>query len=1150
MNSRVSWSVDGIDPSVRERAEAAARRAGMSLNDWLNSTLGETNPPNFRGLYDQRPQAQQVPSQVPSHVPSQESREVADIHQRLDAITQQIERISKPAQRQDSSRQDPSRQDTSRPDVSREQGVARQLNDAISRLDARLSQISKPQQAPAPRQAPVETRQRQADAVERAAAQVYRNSPPLSPASFDVAVAEITARQSELDGFTPRQMPPRAAPPIAPAAAPYAPPMAPPAPAYAPPPPQPGPDFSALERHLLKITSQIESLQRPDNTEQAINTFRSELAEIRNAITEAMPRRAIESIENEIRSLHRRIDETRSNGTDGQVLSGIEHALSEIKQVLRTLTPAEQLTGYDEAIRNLGAKLDLILRANDDPSTVRQLEGAISALRGIVSNVASNEALARLSDDVQLLSSKVDQVTRASGQGDSFAVLEQRIAALTAALETRERPQPSESSEQLESAIRALSDRFDRMQVGNDSASTFAHLEQRVSYLLERLEAASDPRNGNFSRVEDGLHDILRHLERQQATYSALAESRNSAPPADSGMVDLVKRELSDIRFSQAETNRTTQDSLEAVHNALGHVVDRLSMIEGDLRNVRTAPPAPAAQPMPMPMAAPMAPAPMAHEPRPQQQQHPKYDPKPELPNPAAAQAAHAAFAAAPREFQAAAPAAPPPMPMAPPVPPRAISEILEPHTAPTRAALAPELPPDHPLEPGTRPGARIATPSERIAASESAISEIPAAPKEPVSSSSFIAAARRAAQAAAAQPPEKTGRAAKASAGRAKDKGQEGGSTITSKIRSLLVGASVVVIVLGTFKMAMNLLDGSSSSPSPQAMENTSSEPAPRALPPVENKPAAPEQVTPSMTSPTPIGKQSQNNAAPGSVTSPSGTASVEIPQTAAPTPPAVSSDVTGALSGTSRAKLAMIQVPPTEKLPDGIGGPGLRTAAMKGDATAAYEIGVRFAEGKGVAANYDEAAKWYDRAAQAGVVPATFRLGTLYEKGLGVKKDADIARRYYTQAAERGNAKAMHNLAVLDADGGGRGANYKSAALWFRKAADRGVADSQFNLGILYARGIGVEQNLAESYKWFTLAAAQGDADAAGKRDDVAKRLDPQSLAAAKLAIQTFSAEPQPDDAVNVAAPNGGWDSAPQANAKPAPKPVAAKRAASAVH
>ena len=220
---------------------------------------------------------------------------------------------------------------------------------------------------------------------------------------------------------------------------------------------------------------------------------------------------------------------------------------------------------------------------------------------------------------------------------------------------------------------------------------------------------------------------------------------------------------------------------------------------------------------------------------------------------------------------------------------------------------------------------------------------------------------------------------------------------------------------------------------------------------------------------------------------------------------------------------KLTLVQVPPTERLPDGIGGPVLRAAALKGDPTAAYEIGVRFAEAKGVAANFDEAAKWYDRAAQAGVVPAIFRLGTFYEKGLSVKKDVDIARRYYLQAAERGNAKAMHNLAVLDADGGGKGANYKNASQWFRKAADRGVADSQFNLGILYARGIGVEQNLAESFKWF-------------------------SLAAAKLAIQTFTPEPQPDDAINVAAPAGGWDSAPaQANtAKPAAKPASIKRAA----
>jgi localization factor PodJL len=1100
MNSRVSWSAEGIDPSVRERAEAAAQRAGMSLNDWLNSTIGASAPSDFR-----------VP-QGHAPLPSQDAKDVADIHQRLDSITRQIEQISKPAPRNDVARNEP--------------GVAKQLNDAISRLDARLSQLSDP--APA-RQAQRQDTQRQTEKVERAAAQVYRPSPPLNPGTLDFAIAEITARQSELDNFATRPMPPRSAPPIAPA-------MAQPAMAPAP----SGPDFSGLEKHLLKITSQIEALQRPDNIEQSIAAFRSELNEIRHAITEAMPRRAIESIENEIRSLSRRIDDSRQSGIDDQVLVNIERALNEIREALRSMTPAEQLAGYDDAIRNLSAKLDMIVRSSDDPGTIRQLEDAISALRSIVSNVASTDALTRLSDDVHTLSAKVDQFARSEGRGDSFAVLEQRIAALTSSLESRERPVVSGNSEHIEGALRALMDRLDHMPVGNDSASTLAHLEQRVSYLLERLEASSDHRSGNLGRVEEGLQDVLRHLETQHAHIAALADnSRGAAAPAamqmDSGLVDLIKRELSDMQFRQSETGRQTQDALEVVHNTLGHVVDRLAMIEGDLRTVRSAPvpaPVPAPQPIPAPRAA-MPPQPVSPPPR------------PELPNPVAAQP-H--FAAAPREFHAAEPPATPVM-----ATPKAISEILEPQAAPLpRAAIEPDLPPDHPLEPGTRPLGRAASPSERIAASEDAISEISPGSREQASTSSFIAAARRAAQAAAAQPSKdnKTRRAAplKDPAGVA----AKGSSTITSKIRSLLVGASVVVIVLGTFKMAMTLLDSGTAPSMPES--EISSEPPPAALPPAESaKPAMPAPAMPSMTSPTPIGRQSFNAPAPAASDS---TASAVIPQAPAPVAaPITASDITGTIPQVSASpapanrKLALIQIPPEEKLPDGIGGPVLRTAALKGDPAAAYEVGVRYAEGKGVPANYDEAAKWYDRAAQAGLVPAVFRLGTLYEKGLSVKKDIDIARRYYLQAAERGNAKSMHNLAVLDADGGGKGANYKSASQWFRKAADRGVADSQFNLGILYARGIGVEQNLAESFKWFSLAAAQGDADSVRKRDDVAKRLDAQSLAAAKLAIQTFTPEGQPDDAVNVASPAGGWDVAPTqaSSAKPAPaKPVLTKRAA----
>jgi localization factor PodJL len=345
---------------------------------------------------------------------------------------------------------------------------------------------------------------------------------------------------------------------------------------------------------------------------------------------------------------------------------------------------------------------------------------------------------------------------------------------------------------------------------------------------------------------------------------------------------------------------------------------------------------------------------------------------------------------------------------------------------------------------------------------------------------------------------------------------------------------------VIGAFKIALTYLDGGT----PAQPIEKSATPAPMAPAPLVAPAPAPVAPTPSpkaeapapiplLTSPTAIDRQSfvaPVNALPTPALEPKiaeVTGSIPLATAAAPAP-----------AGTEIAALSPIN----DRIPDAVAGPMLRAAANKGEAAAAYEIGARFAEGRGTQVNYEEAIKWYERAADKGVVLAMFRVGTLLEKGLGTKKDPDAARRYYLQAAERGNAKAMHNLAVLDADGGGRGPNYKAAANWFKKAAERGVADSQYNLGILYARGIGLEQNLAESYKWFTLAAGQGDQDAGKKRDDVAAKLDQQSLVAAKLAVQTFSPDLAPDEATNVKAPAAGWDKAPAA-AAPA-KSAAPKR------
>ena len=94
---------------------------------------------------------------------------------------------------------------------------------------------------------------------------------------------------------------------------------------------------------------------------------------------------------------------------------------------------------------------------------------------------------------------------------------------------------------------------------------------------------------------------------------------------------------------------------------------------------------------------------------------------------------------------------------------------------------------------------------------------------------------------------------------------------------------------------------------------------------------------------------------------------------------------------------------------------GPAARGCGA-GDAKALFEIGSRYAEGRGVKADMAKAAEWYEKSAELGFAPAQYRIGNLYEKGIGVARDVkQVARPGINWRPSKGNASAMHNLAVL---------------------------------------------------------------------------------------------------------------------------------------
>jgi localization factor PodJL len=205
-----------------------------------------------------------------------------------------------------------------------------------------------------------------------------------------------------------------------------------------------------------------------------------------------------------------------------------------------------------------------------------------------------------------------------------------------------------------------------------------------------------------------------------------------------------------------------------------------------------------------------------------------------------------------------------------------------------------------------------------------------------------------------------------------------------------------------------------------------------------------------------------------------------------------------------------------PLVTVPVEAGPAALREAAESGNPLALFEIGNRYTDGRGVDANPEEAAVWYEMAAELGLAIAQYKVGSLYEKGIGVERDVNVAESWYRLSADQGNAGAMHNLGVLLAMGATGPADNEEAARWFLQAAEMGVPDSQFNMGILTAKGIGMRQDLEEGYKWFAIVAQSGDGDAAAKRDEVAGMLSPEQLENAKAAAALWRVK-TPDPASN---------------------------------
>jgi TPR repeat protein len=138
----------------------------------------------------------------------------------------------------------------------------------------------------------------------------------------------------------------------------------------------------------------------------------------------------------------------------------------------------------------------------------------------------------------------------------------------------------------------------------------------------------------------------------------------------------------------------------------------------------------------------------------------------------------------------------------------------------------------------------------------------------------------------------------------------------------------------------------------------------------------------------------------------------------------------------------------------------------------------------------DYEQAAKYYAKAASQGNAEGMANLARLTDRGLGVKKDHDMAQKLFEQASEQppqnpklkgvrniGVSEAEHSLALRYANGIVVNKNLAAAAYWYQRAVDHGNIQSANNLGSMYRDGSGVDMNQDKAEELFELAARGGD-------------------------------------------------------------------------
>lgn len=751
------------------------------------------------------------------------------------------------------------------------------------------------------------------------------------------------------------------------------------------------------------IKAKIDKVAETGVDRSVIDFLSSQIVDLRHDLAHRAEPQQIARLSEDVAALSGQIVDLRANQPGRGDFAALKSSLESVCSALNRTVAAQEASDVPEQLQSLSRRLDaLASRPEPQPANLDPIAEQLALLTERMASLSDSrfDQADALSEMIERLSSQVQAV--AEKEAPSQEPLMQRFDRIEQ--ELRQFGQQANTSN-VESMLRSIEEKLAR---APSLESAIDALEKRIMTLADRFaEAPGEP-------LHKALDEATAHLKNLHSEAASIAEKAAKAALKDiqpnlpdAGDLDALKHGFFELKALQSRADKKTQETLRAVHEALETLVARFPQ-----------------QSVTLPGATSQAASNLPSADRLE----------------AAVRRLHAAALTQMEEVAAISPE------------PAKVSEQTADESRPSRSIAA-------------------ATATE-----EANLGSVRA---------NFIAAARRAAQVAEpekAMPetmPEQEADHREEVEETASDETPLSPPSLMERLRRtfdhhrrpLLFSLALLILATGAAQILANK----------QGAPSLSSTEAPQVIEVQEAKAETQEPPAAATTASVPVQETSLFQAS-------------SLAAAAAPPP--------SPAQGKFFIDPATVGAIPAE-VPA-----ALRQAALSGDAAAIYDIASRAAEGRGLDQDMALAVRLLERAAQAGLPPAQERLAMMYDKGIGVPRDPKLAATWYERGALGGNIRAMHNLATLLASGASGKPDYATALRWYSEAAEAGLKDSQFNMGVLFARGIGTKQNSVAAYKWFSLAAAQGDMDAAKKRDEIAARLAAAELGSAKTAVEQWRA------------------------------------------